>query len=305
LACLTGRFTAQIKIFSDHLNLQYWRSPQKISRRIAREVLELSSTTSKFTILGKRERESRRVVHDGKLRPRDRDNEGVTVLPITSSFAQCPSERPRRRLISNERCRIGQPGLRPKRRHPTWLGRCTSTQETTGTWYKDGRRVVTGGIHDKSTLIRAHHDAPVYGHPGIKRTIQLVERFYWWPGLRQDTLDYVKGCANVNDTKSIPVHTRTTISHLSEPHAYPSRLLPSTSLRKLPISQGYNSVLTITDHDCSKASIFIPCNEEITAEGTAALYVTHVFPRFGLPSRLSAIGDPRFVSHIMRASVQL
>jgi hypothetical protein len=32
----------KIKIFSDHMNLQYWRQPQKISRRIAREVLTLS-----------------------------------------------------------------------------------------------------------------------------------------------------------------------------------------------------------------------------------------------------------------------
>ena len=32
----------KIKVFSDHMNLQYWRNPQKISRRVAREVLELA-----------------------------------------------------------------------------------------------------------------------------------------------------------------------------------------------------------------------------------------------------------------------
>ena len=32
----------KIKVFSDHMNLQYWRDPQKISRRVAREVLELA-----------------------------------------------------------------------------------------------------------------------------------------------------------------------------------------------------------------------------------------------------------------------
>src|SRR6266702_4509627 len=31
----------KIIIYSDHLNLQYWRLPQRISRRVAREVLEL------------------------------------------------------------------------------------------------------------------------------------------------------------------------------------------------------------------------------------------------------------------------
>ncbi|SRR6266702_52948 len=43
-----------------------------------------------------------------------------------------------------------------------------------GTWYKEGRRVVTRGIHDKCTIIEAHHKSPVYGHPGIKRMAQLA-----------------------------------------------------------------------------------------------------------------------------------
>jgi hypothetical protein len=30
-----------IRVFSDHMNLQYWRDPQKISRRVTREFLEL------------------------------------------------------------------------------------------------------------------------------------------------------------------------------------------------------------------------------------------------------------------------
>jgi hypothetical protein len=54
-------------------------------------------------------------------------------------------------------------------------------------------------------------------------------------------------------------------------------------ITKLPESQGYDSILTITDHNCMKASIFIPCREEIKAEGTVALYIQHVFAHFGLP----------------------
>jgi hypothetical protein len=36
-----------------------------------------------------------------------------------------------------------------------------------GTWYKDGRQVVTGGIEAKRHIIQSHHDSPVHGHPGI------------------------------------------------------------------------------------------------------------------------------------------
>jgi hypothetical protein len=54
----------------------------------------------------------------------------------------------------------------------------------------------------------------------------------------------------------------------------------------LPLSQGYNSILTITNHDCSKAAVFIPCSKTVTGEGIAQLYVQHVFPHFGVPRKV-------------------
>ncbi len=64
-----------------------------------------------------------------------------------------------------------------------------------GTWYKDGRRVVTGTMEHKRAFIRTHHDTPIYGHPGINKTHQLTSRRYWWPNMRQDVKDYIQGCA--------------------------------------------------------------------------------------------------------------
>jgi hypothetical protein len=55
---------------------------------------------------------------------------------------------------------------------------------------------------------------------------------------------------------------------------------------KLPVSQGFDSILTITNQGCTKAAIFIPCNKDITAEEIAALYIKHVFTHFGLPTKV-------------------
>ena len=62
-------------------------------------------------------------------------------------------------------------------------------------WYKEGRRVVTGSTEDKRTIIKLRHEPPIYGHPGISKTMQLVECDYWWPKMKLDIVDYVKGCA--------------------------------------------------------------------------------------------------------------
>ena len=56
---------------------------------------------------------------------------------------------------------------------------------------------------------------------------------------------------------------------------------------KLPLSNGYDSILTITDHDCTKAVILILCNETITAEGVTKLYLEHVFKRVGPSKNIS------------------
>jgi len=170
-----------------------------------------------------------------------------------------------------------------------------------GTWYKEGKWVVTGGLHDKRTIIEAHHKSPVYGHPGIKRTAQLVARQYWWPQLIRDVMDYVKGCTKCQRHK---VNTRPTKAPLQPifptPEAMPFATIALDFITKLPMSQGYDSILTITDHDCSKAVILIPCQEEIMAKGVAGLLIKYLFVRFGLPTKMISDRDPRFASKLMR-----
>jgi hypothetical protein len=146
-----------------------------------------------------------------------------------------------------------------------------------------------------------HHDTPVHRHPGISKTIQIMEQNYWWPQICKDIKDYIQGCA---DCQCHKVNNRPTKALLRpiypKPEAMPFETIALDFITKLPVSQGYDSILTVTDHDCTKASIFIPCNEEINAEGTAALYIKHVFTHFGLPRKVISDRDPRFISKFMQ-----
>ena len=54
--------------------------------------------------------------------------------------------------------------------------------------------------------------------------------------------------------------------------------------------------MTATCHDCSKAAIMIPCQESITAEGVAGLYLKHIYPRFGIPKKIISDRDTRFTT---------
>ena len=70
-------------------------------------------------------------------------------------------------------------------------------------------------------------------------------------------------------------------------HTLPFQMVSMDFIMKLPQAGGkYNMILTIMDHDCSKAAIFIPCRETITVEGVATLYMKWVFPRFRIPKKI-------------------
>jgi transposase InsO family protein len=60
-------------------------------------------------------------------------------------------------------------------------------------------------------------------------------------------------------------------------------------------------MLTIVDHGCSRGTIFLPCHATITGPQIAQLYYQHVYPWYGLPSRIISDRDPRFTSHFGRA----
>jgi hypothetical protein len=87
-------------------------------------------------------------------------------------------------------------------------------------------------------------------------------------------------------------------------HTLPFQTITMDFITKLPISEGYNTILTITDHNCSKAAIFIPCKETITAEGVTDLYLKYVYPQFGIPKKVISDRDTRFVSKFAKGLCQ-
>lgn len=71
-------------------------------------------------------------------------------------------------------------------------------------------------------------------------------------------------------------------------------------ITKLPLSNRYNSILTIVDHDCTKATIFLPCKETIDAYGTAVLYATYVFPYYRIPKKIITDHNTRFTTEFTK-----
>jgi hypothetical protein len=68
----------------------------------------------------------------------------------------------------------------------------------------------------------------------------------------------------------------------------------------LPKSGECDTILTITDHDCTKAVILVPCKEAMTTEEFLELYRERVFPYTGIPQKIISDRDVRFTSEMFK-----
>jgi hypothetical protein len=158
--------------------------------------------------------------------------------------------------------------------------------------------VLDEGLYKR--ILEAHHDHPSTGHLGILKTYQMVKENYWWPHQWDFITKYVQGCAVCQSTKFRTTCPKIPIMPIMPKEQAPLFAMIALDLiMDLPLSQGYNSILTITDHDCSKVAVFIPCSKTITGEGIAQLYVQHVFPHFGAPWKVISDRDPQFTGKFM------
>jgi Integrase zinc binding domain len=153
----------------------------------------------------------------------------------------------------------------------------------------------------KREVISLFHDPPMAEHPRIAKTMTLAAQHYWWPGMKDFITAYIKGCANCQMSKINTHPDKPTMFPISTiPNALPFQTIALDFIVKLPMLEGFNMILTITDHNCLKASIFIPCNETVDAPGVARLYANYVFPHYGIPAKVISDHDPRFTAHFAK-----
>jgi hypothetical protein len=156
------------RVYSNHMNLLHWREPQKISRQVAREVLEMEEFPIEIHhVAGKKNGHADALSQRSDYDQGKEDNQNIVVLP-DALFIQALTE------IHTKTDNQDETTLKP------WID-LHELKKVEGVWYKNARRVVT---KNSNNVICTHHDTRVNGHPRIACTIQLIEWTHWWPGLR-------------------------------------------------------------------------------------------------------------------------
>ena len=145
----------------------------------------------------------------------------------------------------------------------------------------------TKGLH--MHIITSYHDMPITGHPGYQKTHELIKRQYYWPRLPSNVHSYVSHCDQCARFKGSNMKPASTAIPL-QPSMMPWVDVTMDFITNLPLSNGYNSILTVVD--CfSKEMEFIPCNKTTMALDTTKLYLFHVWKDHGLQFALQVINN--------------
>jgi hypothetical protein len=123
--------------------------------------------------------------------------------------------------------------------------------------------------------------------------------------MNQWITDYVKECATCQQNKILTHQKKTPLYRITtDGQALPFQQIAMDLITGLPMHNGKNAILTIVDHSCSRAAIFLPCTTTVTGPGIAQLYLDHVYRWFRLPTKVISDQDPRFTLHFGKSLTQ-
>ena len=160
-------------------------------------------------------------------------------------------------------------------------------------YYKTDRAVVP----DKEcqlNVLKHLHDLPTAGHFGESKTLDRVRKEFYWPGMEEVIRHYVASCDICQRTKK-PKHKP---YGLLKPLPIPQRPWSDIAMdfAVLPVSEGFNMVFTVICR-LTRQVHFIAAKDTLSAAELADLFFDRVVKYHGVPSTIVSDRGTLFTSH--------
>ena len=154
----------------------------------------------------------------------------------------------------------------------------------------------------RSDLVARNHDDPLAGHFGVEKTLELLQRKYYWPnsgddadaapGMRQFVREYCESCAICKRSKAPRHKPYGELRSLPIPE-YKWADITMDFVTGLPESRDWNgaiydSIFVVVDR-LSKMVHYVPCSKTVSAEDLAEIFIREVVRLHGVPT--SVVSD--------------
>jgi hypothetical protein len=306
-----------IEIWTDHKNLEYFRASQKLNRRQARWSLYLSRFDFTLhhkpgTSMGKPDALSRRADHGSD----SADNANQTLLTPDvfriHALAAIKFDGEEKDILRDIRRGTWNTDLEePVAKAARELRQSPSRKSVrSAEWTLEndllmfrGKIYVPNDKDLRRRIVEQHHDSHVAGHPGRFKTLELISRNYWWPGLSRYVGLYTKTCDLCGRTNPI---RRKPIGEL-HPCDIPNdrwEVVSVDFVGELPKSKGFDAIMNVVDV-LGKRAHFSATHTTCSAEESANIFYRDVWKLHGLPLEVRSDRGPQFASEFKRELYRL
>ena len=163
---------------------------------------------------------------------------------------------------------------------------------------KEGKVYVPKDEELRAEVMQLHHDVPVAGHRGRWKTVELVTRNYWWPGVTRDVGKYVEGC-NLYQRMKNRMEEPAGKLKLSEVPQKMWTHLTVDFIMKLPVVVGKDAILGVCDR-LLKMTHFVAMTEGTLVEGLARLLQDNVWKLHRLLESVVSDRGPQFAAELIK-----
>ena len=176
-----------------------------------------------------------------------------------------------------------------------------SYDKMAGYYTYQGRIVVPSSM--QTEIIQEHHANIVSGHFSWSRTLDLVSRHFWWPGMRESVRSFVSACTSCQRNKSTNKRPFGLLSPLPIPDSR-WHTVTMDFIMDLPKSATGNDAIMVLVDKLTKYVHLVPVVKTCSAEDVARYFIQHIYQYHGVPKVLISDRDPRFTSKLWKAFCQ-
>ena len=137
-----------------------------------------------------------------------------------------------------------------------------------------------------------------FGHPGRDKTLELVQRDYYWPNQYETVKEYVRTCTECQRNKGKKHKPYGELKQLVVAKR-PWSEISMDFVEQLPRCGEYENILVIVDR-FTKEARFIPTRRTMTARELAETLLSVVFSKKGFPDAITSDRGSLFVSAFLK-----
>ncbi|CEL59125.1 hypothetical protein RSOLAG1IB_12258 [Rhizoctonia solani AG-1 IB] len=278
-----------VTVFTDHRNLEYWKESRTFNRRHARWHLLLSDFNFQISYRpgkqsGKPDALSRRPDHANI----PLDNQSMLPPSVFANLATvCPKKDIQKEIEASLHLDKSLDEilahLQDKSKAPPSVKKGFKDYKMeAGLLFYQGRILVPDVGTLQKDLLQIFHDSPLAGHPGRQRTLELLSRSYYWPGIRANVYIHVDSCETCQRIK-LPKAKLLPLQPVKIP-SRPWQHISYDMITDLPKDGSSDCVLMIVD-SFTKYGIMIECSKKTKAPDLVELFLRHVWSAYGMPEK--------------------